>query len=137
MLLRSTLRSSMIRTAVQPTLVRPRFLGTRSNEPPLEPGFVDKYKLNEPSRFVPIALGTGAFATATGLYVSCFSFRFVAGNAVVCLFFCGKLTNSHNNNSTLTPNRKSWVYSFYSLEWRTQREVMLLERCSMRLLMLF
>jgi hypothetical protein len=43
-------------------------MGTRTNEPPLEQGFVDKYKLNEPSRFVPIALGAGFLSTVTGIY---------------------------------------------------------------------
>jgi len=67
------LRSTTLRVArsgVLPSVsvVRPRFMGTRANEAPLEPGFVDKYKLNEPSRFVPIALGAGVFSTLTGLY---------------------------------------------------------------------
>jgi len=43
-------------------------MASRSNEPPLEQGFVDKYKLNEPSRFVPIAVGAGLFSSLTGLY---------------------------------------------------------------------
>jgi hypothetical protein len=48
--------------------MRPRFMGSRANEPPLEEGIVDKYKLNDPTRFVPIALGAGVFSTLTGLY---------------------------------------------------------------------
>lgn len=56
------------RRAVPSQIVRPRFLSSRSNEALLEPGFVEKYKLDDPSRFVPISLGAAVFASATGLY---------------------------------------------------------------------
>jgi hypothetical protein len=62
-----------LRVPVAPLLIQQqqsRFLGSRSNEPPLEPGFMEKYKLDDPSRFVPIGLGAGALAAVTGLYVS-------------------------------------------------------------------
>ena len=78
-MLARTLRSSVVRSAIASQLVRPRFLGTRANEPPLEPGFLETYKLNEPSRFVPIALGAGVLSTVTGLYVSLSSSLFCAG----------------------------------------------------------
>lgn len=69
-MLRATSSLRAATTRLPSAVIRPRFMGTRSNEAPLEPGFVDKYKLNEPSRFVPIALGAGVFSTLTGLYVS-------------------------------------------------------------------
>jgi len=59
-----------LRAARRLPVVGARSMGSRSNEAPLEPGFVDKYKLNEPSRFVPIALGAGVLSTLTGIYVS-------------------------------------------------------------------
>ena len=40
----------------------------RPAEPPLEPSFIQKYKLDEPSRFVPIAAASAVAATATGVY---------------------------------------------------------------------
>lgn len=67
-MLRSTAMRSARAVAANQMVVRPRYFASRSNEPPLEPGFVDKFKLNEPSRFVPIALGAGLFSTVTGLY---------------------------------------------------------------------
>jgi len=67
-MLRSTTLRAARRSAVPTAVIRPRFMGTRSDEAPLEQGFVDKYKLNDPSRFVPIALGAGVFSTVTGIY---------------------------------------------------------------------
>jgi len=69
MLRTTALRSARVIAANQ-ALVRPvRGFASRSNEAPLEPGIVEKYKLNDPSRFVPIALGAGLFSTVTGIYV--------------------------------------------------------------------
>jgi len=69
MLRTAAFRSVRVAAPRQPLVVRnARFMGSRSNEAPLEQGFIDKYKLNEPSRFVPISLGAGVFATVTGLY---------------------------------------------------------------------
>ena len=68
-MLRTTAFSAARLTVARPVALQARFLGSRSNEGPLEPGFVEQYKLNDPSRFVPIALGSGLFASLTGLYV--------------------------------------------------------------------
>jgi hypothetical protein len=55
------LLSTNTTSATTPSLTRP-------GEPPLEPGFVEKYQLSSPSRFVPISIGAALFSTATGLY---------------------------------------------------------------------
>ena len=69
-MLRSTAMRATRAASANQVMVRPvRGLASRSNEPPLEQGIIDKYQLNEPSRFVPIALGAGLFASVTGLYV--------------------------------------------------------------------
>uniref|UniRef100_A0A7S2SLD1 ATP synthase subunit b n=1 Tax=Mucochytrium quahogii TaxID=96639 RepID=A0A7S2SLD1_9STRA len=40
----------------------------RKEEEPLTPGLVEKYQLDEPSRYIPLSVGVAGLATATGLY---------------------------------------------------------------------
>lgn len=40
----------------------------REAEPPLGPSLVEKYQLDEPTRYVPLTIGTFGLATITGLY---------------------------------------------------------------------